>query len=86
VLVEVTSDGTEDYDRGEKLEHYKRIPSLAAVVVVSHREAFVEVWSRAPGESEWRRTEARAGETARIAALDCTLGVDAIRGAAAERA
>ncbi len=25
VLVEVTSDGTEDYDRGEKLEHYKRI-------------------------------------------------------------
>jgi len=37
VLVEVTSDGTEDYDRGEKLEHYKQIPALRAVVLISHR-------------------------------------------------
>ena len=86
VLVEVTSDGTEDYDRGEKLEQYKRIPSLEAVVVVSHREALVEVWSRAPGGSNWQRAEARAGARARIPALDCALDVDAIHAAAVERA
>lgn len=85
VVVEVTSDGTEDYDRGEKLEHYKRIPSLEAVVVVSHREALVEVWWRARGDSVWQRTEARAGESARIPALECALRVDAIWAAAAER-
>jgi Uma2 family endonuclease len=28
VLVEVTSDSSEDYDNGEKLEYYKTIPSL----------------------------------------------------------
>jgi Uma2 family endonuclease len=38
VLVEVTSDATEDYDRGEKLTHYQQVPSLEAVVIVSHRE------------------------------------------------
>src|SRR5262245_13134541 len=32
LLVEVLSPSTEDYDRGEKLGHYKQIPSLAEVV------------------------------------------------------
>ena len=43
ILVEVTSDSTEDYDYGEKLTHYKQIPSLAAIVIISHREARVDV-------------------------------------------
>jgi len=34
VLVEVTSDVTEHYDRGEKLEHYKQIPTLGCVLDV----------------------------------------------------
>ena len=38
LLVEVTSKSTEEYDRGEKFEHYKAIPSLCEYVVVSHRE------------------------------------------------
>jgi Uma2 family endonuclease len=85
VLVEVTSDGTEQYDRGEKLEHYKRIPSVEAIVIVSHREPLVEVWSRPGGGVEWRRAEARATEHARIPALGCALDVDAIGAAALER-
>jgi Uma2 family endonuclease len=28
LLVEVSSESTEAYDRGEKAEHYRRIPSL----------------------------------------------------------
>lgn len=84
VLVEITSDGTEDYDRGEKLEHYKRIPSLDAVVIVSHREPRLEVWSRAPQSGEWTRNEARSGGVAKIPALGCTLDVEAIWRAAAE--
>ena len=49
ILVEVTSDSTEDYDRGEKLAHYQQIPTLEAVVIVSRREPRIEVWSRDPG-------------------------------------
>lgn len=84
VLVEVTSDGTEDYDRGEKLEHYKQIPSLYAVVIVSHREKLIEVWSRRADTSSWSCAPARAGETARLAAVECSLDVDALYAAAEE--
>jgi Uma2 family endonuclease len=84
ILVEVTSDGTEDYDRGEKLEHYKQIPTLEAVVIVSHREPRIEVWSRTPGSTSWSRTEAGPAGAAAIPPLACALDVDSIWRAAAE--
>jgi len=58
IIVEVTSDSTEDYDHGEKLTHYKQVPSLEAVVIVSHREARVDVWSRAIDSPLWTRPSA----------------------------
>lgn len=82
VLVEITSDGTEHYDRGPKLEHYRQIPSLEAVVIVSHREPRVQVWARSA--TEWTRTETGAGGTALIPALEASLDVDALYAAAAE--
>lgn len=60
LLVEVTSPSTEDYDRGEKLSHYKQIPSLVAVLIVSHRRAQVSIVEREA--FGWRQCEARAGE------------------------
>ncbi len=36
VVVEVLSPSTAAYDRGEKLTHYQRIPSLREVVLVAH--------------------------------------------------
>lgn len=84
VVIEITSDGTEDYDRGEKLEHYKRIPSLEAVVIVSHREPRMEVWSRAANSEHWTKRDASAGESAAIPALGCALDVDVTWRAAAE--
>lgn len=61
LLVEVTSDSSEAYDRGEKLEHYKRISALREVVLVSHREPLVEVFgapTTAPGQRPKRRAQA----------------------------
>jgi len=49
VLVEVLSPSTEDYDRGEKLAHYKQIPSLEAVLLVAQEERRVEIWRRIRG-------------------------------------
>ena len=86
VIVEVTSDSTEDYDHGEKLTHYKQIPSLEAIVIVSHREARVDVWSRPPDSPLWSRTSAATGESAPVPALGCLLDVDAIWRAGAEPA
>jgi Uma2 family endonuclease len=76
VLIEVLSPSTEAYDRGEKLEHYRRIPSLRAVVLVAHDRRELEVWSRAD-EGRWDRALVTAGQTAALG-LGCTLNVDAV--------
>jgi Uma2 family endonuclease len=62
VLVEVTSPSSKDYDRGEKLSHYKQLPSLRLVILVSHESPRVTVVEReAQG---WTIREYRAGEVA----------------------
>lgn len=74
VVVEVLSRSTEDYDRGDKFEHYKRIPSLKHYVLVSHREREIEVWTRDPLDA-WTRTVHREGERASLAAISAELDV-----------
>lgn len=83
LVVEVTSDSTDEYDRGEKLESYKRIPELAAVVLVSHRERLIEVFERSG--NEWTRSEARQGARARLESLSVELDVNEIYESAAVR-
>jgi Uma2 family endonuclease len=75
VLVEVLSPSTEEYDRGEKLEHYRQIESLQEVLLVSHREARLEIWRREES-SEWKACCYEAGETAELTSLGCVLAVD----------
>lgn len=76
VLVEVTSESSEAYDRGEKFEHYKRIPTLAEFVVVSHRAPTIEVFRRQPDGTWGKADEARAGGTVVLASIGCRLDVD----------
>jgi Uma2 family endonuclease len=74
LLVEVTSSSTEGYDRGEKLSHYKQIPSLVAVLLISHRRRQVTVIERSP--DGWDQRELRAGEVVTVEALSLSLSVD----------
>lgn len=75
ILVEVTSPTSEKRDRGDKLEHYKTIPALRAVVVVSHREKLVEVHARRV--DEWVLHSAASGKIL-VPAIDCMLDIDAL--------
>jgi len=74
LLVEVTSKSTEDYDRGEKLNHYQRCPSLQAVLFISHRRQQVTVVSR--NADGWDTREHLAGQLVTVAALSLTFAVD----------
>jgi Uma2 family endonuclease len=76
VLVEVLSDGTERYDRGEKFEHYKRIPAFQEYVLASQKEPRIEVWRR-QGDS-WTYQEGRAGESVTLQSIDCRLDANEI--------
>jgi Uma2 family endonuclease len=81
VVVEVTSPTSEKRDRGKKLEHYKLIPSLRAVVIVSHRERLIEVhWLASEG---WAVTSATEGAIG-VPGIDATLDVGALYAAAEE--
>ncbi|CAN5923523.1 Uma2 family endonuclease [soil metagenome] len=65
VIVEVLSDSTADYDRGEKFAHYMRIPSLKEYVLVSQDSPKIEVFRR-PDRGHWSHEEAAAGELIQI--------------------
>ncbi len=77
VLVEVLSDGTESYDRGEKFAHYRRIPSLRDYVMVSQHQALIEVYSRG-ADGLWTLREAGPGESVSLAAFAALMDVDRV--------
>lgn len=76
LLVEVTSKSTEDYDRGDKLSQYKQIPSLCAVLFVSHRTQRITCIERVG--TEWHEREFRSGETVTVVTPALEFTVDEI--------
>jgi Uma2 family endonuclease len=79
LVIEVLSDSTEAYDRGEKLDHYRAIASIAAVVLVSHRAPRIEAWLReGDGEAAWRHVVAAPGDTVQLPGLAAELDVAAV--------
>lgn len=74
LLVEVTSRSTEDYDRGDKLSSYKQLPTLRAVLLVSHRRRQVTVVARS--DSGWEEREYRGGEVILVAMPQVGIDVD----------
>jgi Uma2 family endonuclease len=57
LLVEVLSDSTETYDRGDKFDNYKTLPSFKEYVLVAQNEPLVDVYYREnPDVNEWQLT------------------------------
>ncbi|WP_460982549.1 Uma2 family endonuclease [Spirosoma fluminis] len=46
VLIEVLSEGTEDYDHGRKFLRYRAIPSFQEYVLIDSQRIAVEVWRK----------------------------------------
>jgi Uma2 family endonuclease len=72
VIVEVLSDSTETYDRGNKFEHYRTLPSLREYVLVSQKAPLVDIFTRRDGAA-WALTPVRGLEA--IAPLE-SMGVE----------
>jgi Uma2 family endonuclease len=83
LLVEVLSPSTAVYDRSEKFEHYKQLPSLRQYVLVSHSERCLEVWTRAADKS-WTKNELRDGDVAELTSIGARLGIKDLYDGAAE--
>jgi Uma2 family endonuclease len=76
LLVEVTSPSTEEYDRGEKLRHYKSLPSLREVLIVSHRTQELTLHRR--DGAAWGATTAGPGAELELASVPARVLVDEI--------
>lgn len=75
VIVEVLSDSTESYDRGEKFAHYMRLPSLEAYVLVSQDQRRIEVFRRPEaGRGHWVPEVNGGGDE--VSLLDAIVRVD----------
>ncbi len=80
VLVEVLSPSTADYDRGEKLEHYKKIAGLDAIVLFSHDQPQATLFSSEA--ADWIVQIFGPGETLYLPSIKAKLVLDPIYEAA----
>lgn len=76
LVVEVTSSSTRATDRREKLDAYRRIPSLQTYLIVDQRRRHVFVYRREGGD--WLREEVAGDGGIPIPGLDTELTLDDI--------
>lgn len=73
VLVEVLSESTEDYDRGRKFEHYRKVDSLREYVLIEQDRPHVMRFERQQ-DNTWVLWETdRMEETLKLPAIGCDL-------------
>ncbi|MEM6844505.1 MAG: Uma2 family endonuclease [Bacteroidota bacterium] len=76
LLMEVLSDSTEAFDRGEKFEYFSKLSSLQEYVLVSQHEPVVQVFYRDSENSLWQMNWVRGKEkvlTLRSLEIETTL-------------
>ncbi len=75
VLFEVLSESTQDYDRGKKFEHYRKLESLREYIVVAQDKFHVEQFTRQP-DNRWVLWETEDPEAVvRLPSIGCELAL-----------
>ncbi len=71
IVIEVLSDSTERFDRGDKLIGYRSVASIQQVVLVSQNERRVEVFTR--DGDRWILQDATDDGVVSLRSIDCEL-------------
>ena len=77
LIIEVLSESTEKYDRGEKFQQYKSIVSFKEYLLVSQETKLITLFQK-HNERFWLQSDYVAGETFHLTTLDLDLNVDEI--------
>lgn len=79
LIVEVLSETTEAYDRGDKFAHYRRLASLKEYVLVASDRCRIERFTRQQGGAEWTLAECSNPEgSLALPSLGCALSLPAV--------
>jgi Uma2 family endonuclease len=74
VIVEILSESSEAFDRGDKFAYYRQFSSLMTYVLVAQSRQRVEVYERDPQNDSWVLRAATTG-TFSIASIDAHIAV-----------
>ena len=77
LIVEVLSDSTERFDKGDKFTAYKSIPSFREYLLIDQYRRFITLYTK-HNERFWFQSEYFAGETLKLESLDIELSVNEI--------
>jgi Uma2 family endonuclease len=75
VLIEVLSPGTAEYDRTDKFDHFKQIPTLRDYILVAQDRIRIDHFHR-DAQNHWQLVTAHEPEeTISLVSIDCALAV-----------
>lgn len=77
LIVEVLSESTEAYDRGNKFQMYRRNPCLQEYVLVDSGTASIELFRRTDLDT-WQILNYQSGDVVELKSIDLTLSVGLI--------
>jgi Uma2 family endonuclease len=76
-IVEVLSKSTEDVDRGEKWQNYRKLSSLQAYILVSQKQKYVEIYRRM-ADGSWRYEALENNGTLDVPCINASMTLDDI--------
>jgi Uma2 family endonuclease len=78
LIIEILSDSTEGYDRGDKFFHYRQIDSFVEYVLVSQKNGHIERYIRQP-DNTWLYSDFNSmDEKIEFSSTDCTISLQDI--------
>jgi Uma2 family endonuclease len=76
LIVEILSRTSEAYDRGQKFEHYRNIPSLQQYLLIAQDRIQVDLYTR-QGDGTWVLKSAnRLAESVDLQSIHCSIPLD----------
>ena len=74
LIVEVLSDSTEAFDRGDKFADYKAIAELEEYILIHQKQILVELFQR-KSDNLWVPQIYRTGDTIKLASIDFSCAI-----------
>jgi Uma2 family endonuclease len=76
IIVEVLSTSTEKYDRGDKFQEYRNIPTFKEYILISQDKMYVEVFFKPDDIIFWQyRSYQNLDETIELKSVDCEISL-----------
>ncbi len=76
LIIEVLSDSTEGFDRGDKFDWYSTLTSFKEYLLISQNQKKAEVWTYVSGDVWEMRRYKNPNEPIQLKSIDCTIKLE----------